>query len=132
MQAEPGGIVPPVVCDENGDIEVHADEADACGSVEAIDVVNGEFEFFDSRGYPLMAEVSGYDVTRWRRIEGAQAQASLLSDRLRSYILQVGAERFELADIDTADLSTLIEAVSLFQRTPPPERFRAGLGRLGP
>ena len=55
--------VPPIVVDENGDIEVHPTVEDAVAGLEAVDVRAGVYEFFDSQARLMVADVSGYEVS---------------------------------------------------------------------
>lgn len=69
---------PPIVVDENGDIEVYASVEDACAELEATDVNRGAYELFDSEGFRLRAEVSGYDVVGMSVASPNRTEMSLL------------------------------------------------------
>lgn len=50
-------IVPPIVLDENGDVQAFPSVEAVTHYVEAVDVLNNEFAFYDSTGRVLEAHV---------------------------------------------------------------------------
>jgi len=50
-------IIPPVIVDEHGDVEAYASAVAAIAAIEAVDVLNNEYSFYDSTGRVLDALV---------------------------------------------------------------------------
>lgn len=115
---------PPIVVDESGDVEVYATVEDACADLEVADLNRGAFGLFDSEGRELHARVSGYDVLGMR-VVSAETHKEELAARLRHFILEAGAERVGLVEVETASLEQLLAALIEFQRD-----FPKGRGRL--
>ncbi|HEY0001651.1 MAG TPA: hypothetical protein VGB74_14430, partial [Actinoplanes sp.] len=61
-------LTPPVIVDEHGDIQLYANVEAAAADVEAIDVRNGEYEFFDSAGRVIEPTID--DATSTVRLTG--------------------------------------------------------------
>jgi hypothetical protein len=88
-------LTPPILIDEHGDISAWASSARAAGHVEAIDVINGEYEFFDAVGRRLVAAVDNNRISLGadpaRPPEPERLEAALrgyfrrLPERCRSY-----------------------------------------------
>jgi hypothetical protein len=56
-------LTTPVFANENGDLSIYGSLDAMASYVEAIDVENGEYEFFDAAGWRLEATVSANQVT---------------------------------------------------------------------
>jgi hypothetical protein len=54
----------PLICDDNGDMTVFATLEEAAREIEAVDVQNGEYRFFDADGYAVDAYVVGATAPR--------------------------------------------------------------------
>jgi hypothetical protein len=104
---------PPIVCDDHGDIAIYAGVLQAADDVEAVDVRNGEYEFFDSHGARLTATVDGETVAIVRPPD-AREEPGELEHRLRAFINRVGPERVGLADPSSARLDELVHALDAF------------------
>lgn len=104
---------PPIILDENGDILMYASVEDACHKLEAIDVLDGAYMLFDSEGFRLDAEVSGYDVVGMSVVSD-EPQRDDLALRLRRFVVAVGPDRIGLPDAESAPLDRLIPAVFSF------------------
>lgn len=105
--------IPPIVSDENGDINLYPSVEDAEQYMEAIDVRDGVYEVFDSIGNRLAVSAEGETV----RI-GLDPQQSPdpeeLASRLRGRAIRIGADRVGLADPATAPLAELVNALARF------------------
>jgi hypothetical protein len=107
-------IEPPIVVDENGDIEVYKNVAEAALDLEAIDVLNNEFVIFDSRGRLLDAvATSETSPVRIREPDDVQLKPEMLRARLASFIARVGSRRlgFTHETLAAARLPALISAL---------------------
>jgi hypothetical protein len=104
---------PPIVTDDTGDIAVYLTVADACADIEAVDVRDGVYEVFDSRGRRLRIDAES-EVVSIRVDPGAASDPDELERRLRRFIARVGADRVGLPNFATASLSDLIDAVRIF------------------
>jgi hypothetical protein len=118
---------PPIIVDDNGDIEVYTDVASACCDLEVYDV--HDLAVSDSLGYRLLLETRAYAVTDMVIVEGAEPDPLELANRLRDYIARVGPERIGLPDYEDSALDVLLEALlQFFAAGPTYERgWRAGL-----
>lgn len=106
--------VPPIVTDEGGDIAVYPSVASACLELEPIDVVDGAYEAFDSRGFPLRIDAARNAVSMGMEPDSAPDPADL-ERRLRRFIERVGVIRVGLVDLDRATLPILLDALLKFQ-----------------
>jgi hypothetical protein len=105
--------VPPIVTDDNGDIEFHSSVEAAERDMEAIDVLDGVYDVFDSMGRRLSVGASEGLVQIWLDPD-AMPEPEELEGRLREYIARVGPGRVGIADMETASLDNLIRALSRF------------------
>jgi hypothetical protein len=105
--------VPPIVTDEGGDIGVYPSVASACLELEPIDVLDGAYEAFDSRGFRLRIDAARDVVSMVLDSESA-ADPAELERRLRRFIERVGATRVGLVDRDRATLPVLLDALLKF------------------
>ena len=109
--------VPPIVTDESGDIEVYPSVASACMELEAIDVLDGAYEAFDSRGYRLRIDAVR-DIVSVVLEPGSTPDPLELERRLRRYVDRVGAARVGLSELDSATLPVMLDALLTFFRGP--------------
>ena len=107
---------PPIFIDEHGDIRAFGSVAEAAADLEAIDVLNGEYEAFDSNGQPLVLRAE-----RWSDPVSITMNAEdlprpdELARRLRSYVERVGPDRVGLVGpVEAAPLRRLVLAVADF------------------
>jgi hypothetical protein len=109
--------VPPIFLDEHWDLSAFASLADAATYVEAIDVLNDEYEAFDAEGQPLVLHASHWsDPVSITVNAEVSPQPDELARRLRRYIERVGPERLELdVPMERAPLRRLVQAVAGFQ-----------------
>ena len=105
--------LPPIVTDENGDIMVYLTVEAAEQYVEAIDVCDGAYDFFDSTGTQLAATTDGNRV-RISIDAGAKPVPEELTAILRRYVLRVGPERIGIDDPTSTGLPALIDALKHF------------------
>jgi hypothetical protein len=105
--------VPPIVLDENGDIELYPSVEAAQREMEAIDVLAGVYDVFDSTGRRLSVGASEGLVQIWLD-PNAQTDPAELVGRLRDYIARLRPGRVEVAEMETASLDHLIRALSRF------------------
>jgi hypothetical protein len=105
--------VPPIIADDNGDITMFPTVADAEQDVEAIDVVDGAYEFFDSAGSRLAATAIGTRV-QIARDPQAIPNPDELDARLRNYVVRVGPQRVGVDEPDSATLPVLVDALLRF------------------
>lgn len=107
---------PPITIDEGGDIQVYPSVASACSDLESIDVLEGIYCAFDSRGNILQIHTSGHHVTGMSLIPGEFPDPDGLSRRLRSFIAVVGPDLVGLVDYEHAPLPALLDALLDFAR----------------
>jgi hypothetical protein len=108
-KSAPGSPTPPIIVDDNGDVEIYPTIEVACSKLEAIDVNENAYEVFDSRGRLLRVETRGYDVWDMQVVSDVPPQPAELERRLRRFIERVGWERVGLADFERASLPVLVE-----------------------
>ena len=112
--------IPPIVVDENGDIEVYPTVEGAVAGLEAVDVRAGVYEFFDSQARLLVAEVSGYEVSGLR-VSNAEPLRDELASRLVDFVVRVGRDRVGLLQPESATLDETLSALLEFFK---PDRRR--------
>lgn len=126
---------PPIVVDENGDIEVYPTVAMAGQALEAIDVIEGSYEMFDSEGRQLLLVAHG-DLVSIELPRDSHSDPAQLEFRLRRYIKAVGVERLGGSSLKDASLSVMIQTLLVFQRgehrTARKWSLRAALRRFRP
>jgi hypothetical protein len=123
-------LQPPFISDDDGDIETYPSVSALCGAVEAIDVADGVYEAFDSRGQRVRLRAVGYDVTA-EIDDDVEPDPAELERRLRRYVLDVGPARVGLQDLESTSLAEIVDALVEFQTAPPRSRgwFRRGRAR---
>jgi hypothetical protein len=107
----------PIVVDEHGDLQVYGSLAEAARSIEAIDVVSGEYVAFDRTGLVLIpyAETASGQVTILEPEDGRRTPDDLAA-RLSRLITRLGPPRFGIAtSVDRLSLDELVDAVVRFQ-----------------
>lgn len=104
---------PPIVTDDHGDIALHGSVEAACQEMEAIDVRDGVYDVFDSRGHRLSLGVSGGLVQIWLDPQ-AEREPDELARRLRHFMTRVGTDRVGVHDIEAASLDDAIHALARF------------------
>lgn len=105
--------IPPIVVDENGDIEVYPTVEGAVAGLEAVDVRAGVYEFFDSQARLLVADVSGYGVSGLR-VADAEPLRDELASRLVDFVVRVGCDRVGLLQPESATLDETLSALLEF------------------
>ena len=75
-------IVPPIIWNEDADIQAYPSVEAAIGDIEVIDILNEEYEFHDSTGRVLEARLDGKRVSL---VPTSTLEAN--SETLRGYIL---------------------------------------------
>jgi hypothetical protein len=111
------GPTPPIIVNEHGDVTLHAGLESAAAELEAIDVENGEYEYFDAVGRVIEGSVSeGKIVLTVREADPPRPEALLAI--LRQYVEVVGPQRVGLeAPIDSVPLPELVDVIwRFFQR----------------
>jgi len=96
-------ITPPIVIDDDGDLEIFASIRDACRYMKPTDVQDDVYDVFDGAGYELTAV-----VRQGRRVDGAvpasfsavgrgssrsHASAATVTESLETSIVSGGTER---------------------------------------
>src|SRR5690349_3431560 len=102
-------VIPPVVTDERGDITVHASVEDACLWMEAIDVRDGIYQVFDSRGQLLVASAPTDRVTL-RVDPTASPDRVALRALIARCIVRAGGRPIPVEDLERASLEQMLEA----------------------
>lgn len=111
--------VPPIVVDENGDVNVYESVQAACADLEAIDVRAGVYDAFDSRGFHLLIDTSGYEVVNMEVDTQRAADPMDLQYRLQRFITAVGAQRIGLErSAEDQTLTDLLDALIKFFGRP--------------
>jgi len=107
---------PPIIVDENGDIAFYESLSDAARALEAVDVIAGEYEIFDSCGLRLRAMVADGEPASVtvRASEAAKHEDAELAVRLRNFVERVGPERVGVTAPGTAQLSELVSSLASF------------------
>ena len=116
-------LTPPILIDEHGDISLYASIERAAGHVEAIDVLNGEYEFFDAGGRRLLATVDR-DRVRLAIDPSKPAEPEVLESRLRAYFARLPAGTGGYSTAAEA-AQTLVELVELRAKLGGPRADRA-------
>lgn len=93
---------PPIIVSENGDISIYDTLEEAILGLEAIDVRNNEYEFFDSEGYRLIAVLISHDLFYLKRSVPLKQERAVLVDKLKKFLTLCG--QTEMCD----DLDALI------------------------
>jgi hypothetical protein len=106
-------VTPPIIVCENGDVTVYDDVESAALSMEAVDVLNEEYEVFDGSGLLLTVDADGLDArVRISALSGhGHRDPNRLQSIIRHFMLRVGAERFGSSeeDLGRAGLASLVE-----------------------
>jgi len=119
----------PIIVEEHGDVGVYANVEAAEAAVEAIDVRNNEFKFYDANGLVLRAEVrnDARPGGRLRRLlapspeqvklsvpEVEDRRPNELSEILRGFLSRAGSARAGIPDAELAatPLLKLVDATT--------------------
>ena len=100
-------IIPPILVDENGDVQAYSSAASAAAAVEPIDVLNGEYAFYDSTGRVLEALVAKGKV-HFNPTLKSSSESQVLRKRLERVLLSLGISVESLANLSLAKLSELL------------------------
>lgn len=110
----------PIIVEDHGDLNLHASVEEAELAVEAVDVRNEEFRFYDATGLVLHAEVQRVEAPRGglgRLLaptpelvkltvpDGDDRRPDELADVLRSFLSRVGSARTGIPDGELAAAS---------------------------
>ena len=107
--------IPPIVIDDGGDIDVYPTVSAACFDLEAVDVLGGAYQVFDSFGRRLRAGVYG-GVVALTLDPDATAEPDELERRLREFIDRVGESRIGFRNSEEATLPDLLNTLLEFYR----------------
>jgi hypothetical protein len=106
-------MTPPIIVVGDGGIDLFDDVAAAESSMEAIDVANGEYVAYDSKGMRLALTVSQkkrwigrIDLVRIEELPNSICETEALLSALREFLLQIG---FPQIQCDNVPLSELIQ-----------------------
>jgi hypothetical protein len=88
------GPTPPIIVNEHGDVTLHSGLEPAAAELEAIDVENGEYEYFDAVGRVIEGSVSEGRIIL--TVRDADPQPEALLAILREYVENVGPHRVGL------------------------------------
>ncbi len=114
----------PIIVVENQDVMRFESTHDACGYVEAIDVENGEYQFFDSEAQRLKAVRDRGQVVDLVPYNPPRVDREWLTARLRAYFYAL-AEKRQQPGRDPQSL----ELDSLLAELPATRRGRFGVWR---
>ncbi len=95
-------IIPPVIVDDHGAIETYESVEAAALDVEAIDVLNNEYLFYDSTGRLLQPIVRGQNVS----LIPTQSMVESIQD-FRNKLIRI-LERHHTEDVSALPLRTLV------------------------
>jgi len=118
-------LTTPVFLNEHGDVAIFKSLEAMVAQVEAFDVENGEYEFFDAAGHRLAATVSGYDVTIALDPKGA-LEAERLEEILRLHFrgLRSHLQDFKQRAAAAASLGELVALCEELAARPRPSLFK--------
>jgi hypothetical protein len=99
-------IVPPVIVDENGDVQPYPSVESAIRAVEAVDVANNEYAFYDSTGRVLEGHVQKgkVNLVLTSRFE---SDSPLLRRRILQVLSLLGVAEQNLNNAPFSDLAHL-------------------------
>lgn len=100
-------IVPPVIVDENGDVQPYHSMESAIRAVEAVDVANNEYAFYDSTGRVLEGRVQKGKVSLipTSRFE---SDSTSLRERILQVLSLLGVAEQNLKSAPFSDLAYLL------------------------
>jgi hypothetical protein len=111
-------IVPPVIIDERGDITLFSTASAAALKMEPVDVLNAEYDVYDSEGQVLSPVVTN-DGRRVDLVELERPRYApeTLRTHLQTFIEAVGPERVGVTgeEVRHASLARLVEILSSFE-----------------
>lgn len=84
-------MVPPIIVNENGDIQLFRSTEEAGRAMEPIDIRNEEYKAYDAEGYPLRLDIEGNLVVITGR-QGDACQKEELERDLRSFLERARTE----------------------------------------
>lgn len=99
-------IVPPVIVDENGDVQPYPSVESAIRAIEAVDVANNEYAFYDSTGRVLQGHVQKgkVNLVPTSRFE---ADSPVLRSRILKVLSLLGVTEQSLNNAPFSDLAHL-------------------------
>ena len=100
-------IVPPVIVDENGDVQPYPSVESAIRAVEAVDVLNKEYGSYDSTGRVLEAHVRKDQVSLVPTSK-LEADSAVLRKRILRVLSLLGVAEEGLANTPFSDLARLL------------------------
>ena len=133
---------PPIlVVSDDSSVQVFADADHAVRPMEAIDVLNGEYQVFDAHGLRLVHHADSDDgPIVIREAPGVAAEPAELHRFLRQHLLRVQEVRPGLVEIgpdevDGSDLAALVaqmvETERRFRESTPTPRIRRRISGIG-
>jgi hypothetical protein len=100
-------ILPPVLFDENGDVQAFSSVEELAGYIEAVDVLNDEYDFYDSTGRVLEARVRKGKVHLTPTARSASG-SDVLRRRMIRVLASLGVSEEDVADLSFTEMSHLL------------------------
>ena len=107
-------LVPPFFANENGDVTIYRTLDDVAAHVEATDVRNGAYDFYDSRGQVILASISADRVALAPAPQNVMHPEQLESV-LRRYFARLPRRFGQFSEL-ASEAATLEDLVSLRER----------------
>ena len=100
-------VVPPIILDENGDVEAYPSVQAVIRHVEVVDILNGEYTFHDSTGRVLEAQVfkGKVKLVPTPRVE---PDSSVLRERIVHVLSLLGVPEEASSGLPFTELSRLL------------------------
>jgi hypothetical protein len=100
-------VVPPIVLDENGDVQAFPSVDSVTSYVEALDVLNNEYAFYDSTGRVLEAQVRKGKVSLIPTTK-SESDSAVLRDHIVRVLSLLGVSDEAAARLPFTELSRLL------------------------
>ena len=100
-------MVPPIVLDENGDVQIFPSVDAVTSYVEAIDVLNNEYAFYDSTGRVLEAQVRNGKVSL-TPTDKSESDSAVLRNHIARVLSLLGVSDETAARLPFTELSRLL------------------------
>jgi hypothetical protein len=107
-------LIPPFLANENGDVTIYRTLDDIAAHVEAVDVRNGAYDFYDSRGQVILASISA-DRVALATAPQDFVHPERLESVLRRYFARLPRRFSEFSEL-ASGAATLADLVSLRER----------------
>ena len=99
-------IVPPVIVDENGDVQPYPSMVSAIRAIEAVDVANNAYAFYDSTGRVLEGHVQKGKVILVPTLR-FESHSPVLRSRILKVLSLLGVAEQNLNNVPFRDLAHL-------------------------